>query len=248
MAKKGNGEGSVHKLPNGRWRAQYYVETPKGRRRRSVSAPTKQEARRLMVKGMYESEGIVEFDSTTLTVGKYLRQWLESSARSSVAPRTYANYELQVDRHLVPALGAHHRIALLASPKLTDDPEKLAHTGIHHTGFEYGSVDDLLATYERLKSQRIEPHMALDHGMTTSIYYVDPDGNSVELQSDNFGDWKKSWEWMKSSSEFADDPIGKSFDPQKMLDARREGASEEDLHRRAYAGEWDVEYDLRMPL
>ncbi len=114
MAKKGNGEGSVHKLPNGRWRAQYYVETPKGRRRRSVSAPTKQEARRLMVKGMYESEGIVEFDPSTLTVDKYLRQWLESSARSSVAPRTYANYELQVERHLVPALG-HLRLDKLTS-------------------------------------------------------------------------------------------------------------------------------------
>lgn len=112
-----------------------------------------------------------------------------------------------------------------ASPKLQDDPEKLAHAGIHHTAFEYDSVDDLLATYERLKAKGIEPHMALDHGMTTSIYYVDPDGNSVELQPDNFGDWSKSMEFMKSSPEFADDPIGRFFDPQKMLDALRAGAS-----------------------
>lgn len=143
---------------------------------------------------------------------------------------------------------ANHRIALLHSPRLSDDPEKLAHAGIHHTAFEYDSVEDLLATYERLKARGIEPHMALDHGMTTSIYYVDPDGNSVELQSDNFGDWRESWEWMRSSPEFADDPIGKFFDPQKMLDAQRAGASEEELHRRAYAGEWHVEYDLRIPL
>jgi len=53
---------------------------------------------------------------------------------------------------------------------------------------------------------------------------------------------------MKSSPEFADDPIGKFFDPQKMLDARKAGASEEELHRRAYAGEWYVEYDPRFPL
>ena len=37
---------------------------------------------------------------------------------------------------------ANHRIALLASPKLKDDPEKLVHTRIHHTAFEYDSVDD----------------------------------------------------------------------------------------------------------
>lgn len=144
--------------------------------------------------------------------------------------------------------GANHRIALLHSPYLSDDPEKLAHAGMHHFAFEYGSVDDLLSTYERLKAKGIEPHMALDHGMTTSIYYVDPDGNSVELQSDNFGDWRESWEFMRSSPEFADDPIGQFFDPQKMLDARRAGASEEDLHRRAYAGEWHVDYDMRVPL
>ena len=143
---------------------------------------------------------------------------------------------------------ANHRIALLASPKLKDDPDKLVHTGIHHTAFEYDSVDDFLATYERLKAKGIEPHAGLDHGMTTSLYYVDPDGNSVELQYDNFGDWSKSKEWMKSSPEFSDDPIGKSFDAQKMLDARREGASEEEVYQRAYAGEWHVDHDIRVPL
>ena len=144
--------------------------------------------------------------------------------------------------------GANHRLALLHSPQMEDDPEKIMHAGIHHFAFEYESVDELLANYVRLKAKEIEPHMALDHGMTTSIYYVDPDGNSVELQSDNFGDWKKSREWMKSSTEFAEDPIGKFFDPQKMLEARWAGASEGELHQRAYAGEWHVEYDLRVPL
>lgn len=28
--------------------------------------------------------------------------------------------------------------------------------------------------------------------MTLSFYYVDPDGNSVELQCDVFGDWAQS--------------------------------------------------------
>ena len=143
---------------------------------------------------------------------------------------------------------ANHRIALASPPGLKDDPEKLAHTGIHHTAFEYDSVDDLLATYERLKAKGIEPHMAMDHGMTTSIYYVDPDGNSVELQSDNFGDWQKSKEFMRTSPEFDEEPIGRFFDPQKMVEARRAGASKEEIHKRAYAGEWHVDYDMRIPL
>ena len=143
---------------------------------------------------------------------------------------------------------ANHRIALASPPGLKDDPEKLTHTGIHHTAFEYDSVDDLLATYERLKAKGIEPHMAMDHGMTTSIYYVDPDGNSVELQSDNFGDWQKSKEFMRTSPEFDEEPIGRFFDPQKMVEARRAGASKKEIHKRAYAGEWHVDYDMRIPL
>jgi len=69
---------------------------------------------------------------------------------------------------------ANHRLALLTSSQLSDDPDKLAHTGIHHTAFEYTTIDDLLDTYTRLKGQGIEPHASLDHGMTTSFYYVDP--------------------------------------------------------------------------
>src|SRR5262245_10315507 len=81
--------------------------------------------------------------------------------------------------------GANHRLALLAPPQVTDDPDKLTHAGMHHLAFEYPSVDDLLGTYVRLKAEGIQPHACLDHGMTTSFYYADPDGNSVELQYDN---------------------------------------------------------------
>jgi catechol 2,3-dioxygenase len=133
---------------------------------------------------------------------------------------------------------ANHRIALLHSPRLKEDPEKLAHTGMHHSAFEYDSIDGLLDTYARLKAEGIEPHATLDHGMTTSFYYADPDGNSVELQYDNFGDWEKSKEFMNASPEFAADPIGKPVDPEKMIEARKAGASLEEIHKRAYAGEW----------
>ena len=108
---------------------------------------------------------------------------------------------------------ANHRIALLHSPHVTDDPDKIVHAGIHHTAFEFDSIGELLATWERLRDRDIRPHMVLDHGMTLSFYFVDPDGNSVELQADHFGDWSKSKEFMRSSPEFEADPIGKFVDP-----------------------------------
>ena len=135
-------------------------------------------------------------------------------------------------------------------PRAEDDPDKIRHTGLHHTAFEYASMDDLLDTYERLKGEGIVPHGCLDHGMTTSFYYADPDGNSVELQSDNFGgDWAQSTEWMRTAPEFAADPIGKPSTPTRSLAARRAGASSDEIHRRAYAGEFtpDTPLDLRLP-
>ena len=120
---------------------------------------------------------------------------------------------------------ANHRIALLVSPQLSDDPDKLMHNGFHHSAFEYSSMGDLLDTYSRLKALDIEPHASLDHGLTTSFYYEDPDGNSVELQADNFGSWQESSEWMRTSPQFVANPIGMPVDPEQMVAAREAGAS-----------------------
>ena len=145
--------------------------------------------------------------------------------------------------------GANHRLAMLAVPGLSDDADKLAHTGIHHLAFEYPDHDALLAACEGLLADAIRPHMVLDHGMTLSFYFVDPDGNSVELQADNFGDWRRSTEWMRTAPEFAANPIGVPVDPDAIVAAWREGTSGDDLHRRAYAGEFapDGPLDLRLP-
>jgi catechol 2,3-dioxygenase len=144
---------------------------------------------------------------------------------------------------------ANHRVALLAHPALSDDPDKVPHTGMHHMAFEYADVGQLLATYERLKDRGIVPHAFLDHGLTTSLYYVDPDGNSVELQADNFGDWAASTRWMRSAPEFEANPIGVSVDPERMLAAWHEGADAAELHRRSFAGDFEpgVPLDLRLP-
>jgi catechol 2,3-dioxygenase len=145
---------------------------------------------------------------------------------------------------------ANHRIAILASPKVVDHPDRITHSGMHHVAFEYDSVADLCDMWERLRGHDIRPHMVLDHGMTLSFYFVDPDGNSLELQADWFGDWSKSKEFMRSSPEFEADPIGTFVDPDQLLDAHRAGASDDELHRRAYGGEFtpSEQPDVRFPM
>ena len=120
---------------------------------------------------------------------------------------------------------ANHRIAFLSVPGLEDDADKVKHTGMHHSAFEYASFDDLMASYERLKGEGVLPAFSLDHGLTISLYYKDPEGNYVELQSDNFGDWKQSSHFMRTSKDFQSNPIGTFFDPEKVCQAHRAGES-----------------------
>lgn len=144
---------------------------------------------------------------------------------------------------------ANHRIVVYTSTAISDDPDKVNHSGLHHLAFEYDTGDELLATYSRLKPHGIVPHMAIDHGLTTSFYYLDPDGNSLELQYDNFGDWAKSTEFMQTAQEFRDDWIGPPVDPEQLAAARARGESIEDIHRRTYAGEMKPAepHDSRLP-
>ncbi|HET7049081.1 MAG TPA: VOC family protein [Solirubrobacteraceae bacterium] len=131
---------------------------------------------------------------------------------------------------------ANHRIAFLAFPNFVDDPEKDTRTGMHHSAFEYRSFEELNATYLRLKAADINPALCLDHGMTFSYYYADPDGNNVELQVDNFGSWEKSKEWMKTSEEFKANPIGQFVDPDLVAADHAGGLSFAEIHGKAMAG------------
>lgn len=133
---------------------------------------------------------------------------------------------------------AHHRIAFLSFPSFSDDPEKDLRTGLQHTAFELATFEDLMATYVRLREAGIVPSFCQDHGMTLSYYYLDPDGNALELQVDTFGDWRKSTEFMREALAFQEDPLGPWVDPEQIVDAHLAGLSFEEIHRGAYAGNY----------
>jgi hypothetical protein len=92
--------------------------------------------------------------------------------------------------------------------------------------------------------------MTLDHGVTLSFYYLDPDGNSVELQFDTLGGWAASSEFMRHDERFATKGIGEFVDSDTLVALRRDGASPDDIHERAYADEFppSVPPDVRLPL
>jgi len=131
---------------------------------------------------------------------------------------------------------ANHRIAFLAVPGLEDDAQKIRHNGMHHCAFEYDSFADLMASFDRLRKAGVLPAFCLDHGLTISLYYRDPDGNFVELQSDNFSDWKLSGEFMRTSADFAANPIGTFFDPVRVYEAFQSGTDFRVLQKNVRGG------------
>jgi catechol-2,3-dioxygenase len=145
---------------------------------------------------------------------------------------------------------ANHRIAMISVPNLVDPGDRVAHVGMHHSAYEYPQLDDLLATYTRLKALGILPHVTIDHGLTTSFYYADPDGNSVELQVDNYGDWAQSKAFMQHDPRFAADQFGAIVDPEALIQARRDGLDPAQVHERSYAGAYpsSTPPDFRIPM
>jgi len=126
----------------------------------------------------------------------------------------------------------HHRLAIAQLPEPA--PRSPATVGLSHSAYTFASLDGLLTKYEELSRVGIQPHVPVQHGPTTSIYYRDPDGNMVELQIDNFATADEATECMRGE-DFHADPFGPSFDPKSMLAALRAGTPASELITRAWA-------------
>lgn len=126
----------------------------------------------------------------------------------------------------------HHRIAILQLPRPT--PRSPVTVGLSHSSYTFNSLEGLLTKYEALTKEDIQPHVPVQHGPTTSIYYRDPDGNLVELQIDNFPTAAQATEYM-CGEEFRTDPVGPSFEPAAMLAALRAGTVGSELITRDWA-------------
>lgn len=105
MGKRGNGEGSISRRSNGGWMAQYAVYTPEGRKRKTIYGKTRKDVAAKLARAVSDREDGLVFDAGNLKVGEYLERWLNDSVEGNVRSRTLSNYQLQVRRHIVPALG-----------------------------------------------------------------------------------------------------------------------------------------------
>ena len=139
----------------------------------------------------------------------------------------------------------HHRIALLQPPEPLEGKAPNA-AWMHHVAYTFASLEELFQRYVELKEKGVEPTMPIQHGMTTSLYYEDPDGNFVEMQVDNFATPDQATAYMYGP-EFDGDPIGPAFSPEALLASLRAGVPAAELATRAWALAHPFESDREMP-
>jgi catechol-2,3-dioxygenase len=121
----------------------------------------------------------------------------------------------------------HHRLGIVQLPP-SATPRNSTTVGLAHSAYTFANLESLLAKYEELEEAGIQPHVPVQHGPTTSLYYRDPDGNMVELQIDNMAP-DEATAYMCGDDEYRRDPFGPSFDPGAMLAALRSGTPESEL-------------------
>jgi len=67
--------------------------------------------------------------------------------------------------------------------------------------------------------------MCLDHGITMSMYYADPDGNQMEFQVDSYPTNEEANAYMHGPN-YAANSLGVEYDPDELLTRLRAGAPE----------------------
>jgi catechol 2,3-dioxygenase len=77
------------------------------------------------------------------------------------------------------SFGEHdHDLAVIKVP----DEQPVGSSGLAHTALEIdGGPDQLRELYDLLKGRGVDVEMTADHIITQSFYFLDPDGNRLEL-------------------------------------------------------------------
>jgi integrase len=115
MAKKrGNSEGSIYQMQDGRWRAAICTGYRNGNLTRKVyTAATRGAVKEKLTKALRDQQMGLPIVGERETVGNFLKNWLEHVASNRVRASTLESYRWITDRHLIPGLG-RYRLARLS--------------------------------------------------------------------------------------------------------------------------------------
>ena len=110
MAKKrGQGEGSITKMPNGTFQARIEMgRNENGNRiRKARYFKLKKEAQEWLLHIRNDIKNDAYIEPSKMTVAQWLEIWLLEYKKNHIKPKTYLNYHINVEKHIKPLLGKH---------------------------------------------------------------------------------------------------------------------------------------------
>lgn len=109
MAKRGQGEGSISKRPDGTWWARITVgKTPDGKqKRKAFYGKTRKEVQEKLTAALNDINNNTYIEPSKMTVEQWMYIWLKEYKIHSIKPKTYVNYETYIRCHIVPVIGKY---------------------------------------------------------------------------------------------------------------------------------------------
>lgn len=135
--RRGNGEGSIYQLPDGRWRGSVFLGYRDGKPHRKYVTRRTRAAVAADIRRLVEAHRQGQLVTTgAMTVGEWLGTYLEQVARPKVRSSTLNRYRSDIELHIVPAIGRYRldklRPAHLVALYNTKAAEGLSGASLRH--------------------------------------------------------------------------------------------------------------------
>jgi len=109
-----------------------------------------------------------------------------------------ARYGPDGNRNFLTCGVMHHNLALFKAPPGARPREK-GQIGLNHFAFKVENYQALQEAHQRLIAADAVIDHVVDHGMTLSVYFLDPDGIMMELFCDSFDSDAEGLAFMKAT-------------------------------------------------
>jgi len=133
--KRGSNEGTIFKLPDGRWRAMVNLGYRNGKRwRKPIEARTRQDVQQRLTAALRDRQLGFNISPERQNVGEFLNSWLAAVVKPSVKPKTHRTYSDLCKLHLIPGLGRRSLAQLSPQNVQAFLNEKLNYVPCPHCG------------------------------------------------------------------------------------------------------------------
>jgi catechol 2,3-dioxygenase-like lactoylglutathione lyase family enzyme len=106
------------------------------------------------------------------------------------------------------------RVAIIQLPNTAD--KNAQSNGLEHFAFTFETLADLCNVYKERKALGYLPYRAVHHGPTLSMYYYDPDGNKMEMQTEILTTADEFKAYIASGA-LARNPVGSEMEADEIL-------------------------------